>query len=73
MTRVQVRELICNHPEILSRLSDSETAEMLRLHYIDGMEWDKVAAKFFYSVENVYIIRRKAVEELIKIIEESEV
>lgn len=72
MTKSQLRTKIREHPELLDRLPDRRTAEMLRTHYIDGIAWDKIAAKYFYSVDNIYILRRKAVEELTKIIEESE-
>ncbi len=69
MKHNQLRDKIREHPELLDRLSDTKTAAMLRLHYIDGLEWDKVAAIYFYSVEQIYNLRRKAVAELQQIIE----
>jgi len=67
--RLQLHRKISEHPELLDRLSDSKTAEMLRLHYIDGVEWQRIAAIYHYSIENIYVLRRKAVEELQRIIE----
>ncbi len=69
MCKKKLRVIIREHPELLDRPSDSKTAEMLRLHYIDGVEWQRIAAIYHYSIENIYVLRRKAVEELQRIIE----
>lgn len=69
---VKLSEYIRNNPQILRRLSDPRAARMLRRHYIDGMEWHKVAQEHAYSTENIYVIRRKAAEELRNIIESEE-
>lgn len=69
MDRQQLRQYIRDNPQILHRLSDPRAVRMLRLHYIDGVKWHKIAREYAYSIENVYVIRRKAAEELQNIME----
>ena len=69
MYKKQLRDIIRDRPELLNRLSDPKAAAMLRRHYIDNIEWFKVASEFSYSTDNVLVIRRKAAVELQHIIE----
>lgn len=69
MNKQQLRQYIRNNPQILCRLSDPRAAQMLHRHYIGGVEWHKIAREYAYSIENVYVIRRKAAEELQNIME----
>lgn len=72
MKNERIREIISADPNILSRLSDRQGADMLCAHYILNKCWKDIAASYPYSVENVYVIRRKAVAELLQL-SESEV
>lgn len=67
--RNQLRDNIRRYPHLLDRLSNKNAAEMLRAHYIDGVEWHKIAERYSYSIDNIMVIRRKAVTELQQMIE----
>lgn len=65
----ELENVLRSRPELLDRLSDKRMSDVLRMHYIDGLKWYKVAAKLAYSTENIFVIRRKAVNELQQILE----
>ena len=47
----------------ISQLPPSER-EVMRLRYIDGLRFEKIALKTNYAVRNIFYIHRKAVDKL---------
>ena len=52
--------------EYINQLTNEEYAVIYR-YYIMGQTWDKIAEETYFSIRNVYIIKRKALEKLEKI------
>ena len=47
-------------------LADSTAREVMRLRYVDGLSWGRIARKTHYSKSRLYQIHRAALEELRK-------
>lgn len=45
-------------------LGDSTAREVMRLRYVDGLSWGRIARKLHYSKSRLYVIHRRALEEL---------
>lgn len=60
--QIQRRQLL--GLEAVGMIKDSEARFACRLHYIDGMKWEQVAAGFGYCDTWIYAIRRRALDAL---------
>lgn len=69
MDKKDIRKYIREHPDIPSRLSDTARSDIIRMHYIEGHKYEYIARTLHYSVENIYVIHRKAIKEILSIIE----
>lgn len=69
MDKKTFRKYIREHPEIISQLSDAARKDVIRMHYIEGHKYEFIAHSLHYSVDNIYIIHRKALKEILSIIE----
>lgn len=59
-----VSELKRSPHDYLKHISDPLIKKILNLHYIQNLEWWKVANAINYSEQNVYKLRRKALVQL---------
>lgn len=69
MDKKDIRKYIREHPDIPSRLSDAARSDIIRMRYIEGHKYEYIARALHYSVENIYVIHRKAIKEILSIIE----
>lgn len=49
---------------VLNAATDKKGKELLTYHYVNGLEWDRVAAKAHYDVRTVYRIHAKALSNI---------
>ena len=49
-------------PQAIDRLPDERLARLLRLRYIDGMTWERVAVEMHYSYMQVCRMHGKALD-----------
>ena len=48
----------------LARIQNEKAYTVLYKYYLDCLTWDRVAKDMHYSLRMVYVLRRKAMEEL---------
>lgn len=48
----------------LSRIQDERARTVLYKYYLDCLTWERIASDMHYSIGMIYILRRKAFEEL---------
>ena len=49
--------------EMINRLPEPEQG-VVRLRYVSGLTWERVADEAGYSIQNCYLLRRKAITRL---------
>lgn len=49
---------------MLNAAAEEREIELLTYHYVNGLEWDRVAAKAHYDVRTVYRIHAKALSNI---------
>ena len=47
--------------DLINQVRPSELALILRSHYLYSQRWEDVARAMYYSVENIYVLRREAI------------
>jgi len=60
----QLKRTLVEIEQTISLLSDSNQRQVLSMFYVDGLSMDRIAMNMNYSIENVYVIRRKGVRAL---------
>lgn len=50
--------------EVLQQLEDPREYRILKDYYLDSKTWERIARDMNYSLRTIYILRRKAFEEL---------
>lgn len=71
LSRKEVSELIAafkREPSFyLSKIQDPVIAKLLTLHYLNNVQWHSVADALNYTEQNIYKLRRKALNQLSQI------
>lgn len=74
LSRKEVSELIAafklNPARYLAKIRDPVIAKLLELHYINNVQWHDVADALNYTEQNIYKLRRKALNQLSQISKE---
>ena len=50
--------------EALQQLPDHRDYTVMKKYYLDGLTWEQIARDMNYSLGMIFIIRRKALEQL---------
>ena len=48
----------------ISRIQNQNAQDIIRMRYVDGMEYEDIATQMMFSVSRVYQLRRKGIEEV---------
>jgi len=48
----------------ISRIENPDAQDVIRMRYVDGMKYDDIAAEKKYSVQRVYQLRRRGIEDV---------
>ena len=54
--------------EVIEAVEDDMLRELLTLYHIDGLSWEQVADRMWYSTKHIFNIYRKALTEVYKIL-----
>lgn len=54
--------------EVIQAVKDDDLRELLRLHYVDGLTWERVAERTWYCIKTVKLKYNKSLTAVYKII-----
>ena len=53
---------------VISRIEDQDAQDVIRLRYVDEMQYDDIAEKKVFSIQRIYQLRKTGIEEVEKMI-----
>lgn len=65
-TRAKHQEFV----EVIQAVEDDRLRNLLTLHYIDGLTWERVAEKMWYSTKHIFDLYRESLTAVYKILSE---